>query len=449
MDTFRCCDGISRRQMIQAGLTGLAGLSLSDLLRLRAQSATAGAAPRDTAVIYVLQEGGASQLETWDPKPEAGDEIRGEFSAIRTRVPGVCFSEVLPEQARILDKLTILRSIHHPSTQHSSSVHLIKTGYYCQPVSELNEMPSIGSHIARMRGPVTAGVPNYVTLNKGSRYGNGHFLGAGVNPFVVESVWKGNDNANPLETRIEVPNLSLIDGLTFDRIADRRKLLAELDTTTRTVDRQGETAGLEAFQRQAFEMVTGPAARKAFDIEAEPAELRDRYGRNRVGQSLLLARRLVEHGIAFVTVGTFGWDHHANLWADMRRDVPAFDRGVAALVEDLYARGLQRRVLVVVMGEFGRTPRFEVIGSNKPGRDHWGDAMSVLLAGGGLVGGQVIGATDRLGWRPSQTPIRIERVLATMYRHLGIDPAQTVNDFGGRPRYLLEIREPITQLAFS
>ncbi len=447
MTALRHSHGITRRQMIQAGVMGLAGLSLSDVLRLRAIADDSNVAPRDTAIIYVLQEGGASQFETWDPKPEADDSIRGEFGTVATRVPGIHFSEILPEQAQIIDKLTVLRSVHHPSTQHSSSVHLIKTGYYCRPESDINEMPSIGSHIARQRGSVAAGVPMYVTLNKGARYGNGFYLGAGTNPFDVRNVWTGNDYENPNDTRIVIPNLSLVEGLTFDQIADRRNLLTNLDTARRIVDRQGDSVGLDEFRRQAFDMVTGPAARNAFDLEAEPAALRDRYGRNRLGQSLLLARRLVEQGISFVTVGTFNWDHHSNLWSDMRRDVPAFDRGVTTLIEDLYSRGLQQRVLVVVMGEFGRTPRFEVIGRNKPGRDHWGDAMSVMLSGGGLAGGQVIGATDRLGWRPSQSPIRIERVLATMYRHLGIDPAQTVNDHRGRPRNLLEIREPIPQLS--
>jgi len=421
---------------------GLAGLTLPDVLRLRASAAVA---PPDTAVIYVLQEGGGSQLETWDPKPEATAEIRGEFGATQTNVPGVVFSDILPEQARIMDKLTILRSVHHPSTQHSSSVHLMKTGYYCRADSDFNEMPSIGSHISRFRGSVARGVPTYVTLNKGARYGRGYYLGPGTDPFEVQNVWKGNDYEQPQDTRLEIPNLSLVEGLSFDQIANRRQLLADLESSRQLAD-QRKNEGVDSFRSQAFDLVTGAAARKAFDLDAEPEKLRNRYGRNRIGQSLLLARRLVEHGVPFITVGTFNWDHHGNLWDQMRRDAPAFDLGVTALVEDLYARGLQKRVLVVVMGEFGRTPRFEVIGANKPGRDHWGDAMSVLMAGGGLPGGQVIGATDQLGWRPSSSPIRIERILAHMYRHLGIDPGLTVNDHRGRPRHLIEIRDRIDQL---
>ena len=434
---------IPRRHLIQAGLMGLAGLSLPEVLRLRASAA--GSTPPDTAVIYVLQEGGASQLETWDPKPDTSAEIRGEFGVTSTSVPGVVFSEILPEQARIMDKLTILRSVHHPSTQHSSSVHLMKTGYYCRADSDFNEMPAIGSQIARLRGSVAGGVPTYVTLNKGARYGRGVYLGPGTDPFEVQNVWKGNDYEQPQDTRIEIPNLSLVEGLTFEQIGNRQELLKSLEATRRLSDRRKDE-GVDAFRHQAFDLVTGAAARKAFDLETESTKTRERYGKNRVGQSLLLARRLVEHGVPFVTVGTFNWDHHGSLWQSLRRDGPAFDTGVAALVEDLHDRGLQKRVLVVVMGEFGRTPRFEVIGSNPPGRDHWGDAMSVLLAGGGLAGGQVIGATDQLGWRPSNSPIRIERVLAHMYRHLGIDPGQTVNDHRGRPRYLIEMRDRIAEL---
>lgn len=434
--TFRCCDGLTRRQMIQAGVLGLAGLSLPDVLRLRAQAATA---PRDTAVIYILQEGGGTQFETWDPKPDAADDIRGEFGTIATNVPGVRFSEVLPEQARVMDKLTILRSVHHPSTQHSSSVHLIKTGYYCRADSNDNEMPSIGSCVAKIRGAGQPGVPPYVLLQEGGiRYDAGHYLGKAFNPFELR--------LDPNAANFQVPNLSLVEGLTTDRLEDRKSLLAAFDRTARLQDGKGQAEAGDAFTRQAFEMVTGPRARQAFNLEAEPARLRDRYGRNRVGQSLLLARRLVEHGVSFVTVGTFGWDHHGNLWKDMKRDAPSFDRGVAALVEDLYDRGLEQRVLVVIMGEFGRTPKISSLNTSPPGRDHWGDSMSVLMAGGGFAGGQVIGATDAKGSVPVQSPIRLERVLATMYRHLGIDPAQYFVDHTGRPRHLLEIREAIPQL---
>lgn len=437
--TSRFCDGLSRRQLIQAGIMGMAGLSLPDVLRLRARSAESGITRNDTAVIYVLQEGGATQFETYDPKPMAPVEIRGEFQAIPTSVPGVHFSEVMAEQAKIMHRLTVLRSIHHPSTQHSSSVHLIKTGYYCRPEAVDNEMPSVGSYTAKVRGPVVPGVPPYALLHVGERYDGGHFLGKGHNPFFI----KTHDE----RTTFQVPNLTLVEGLSSDRLQDRRALLASFDRANRILDTRGDADAIDHFQRKAFEMVTGPAARRAFQLDAEPLALQDRYGRNPLGQRLLLARRLVEHGVTFVTVGTFGWDHHGDLWKDLRRNGPAFDRGLAALIYDLHDRGLDKRVLVVVMGEFGRTPQISRINSSPPGRDHWGDVMSVLLAGGGLRGGQVVGASDARGAVPVQSPYRLESVLATVYRHLGIDPGLTFNDHTGRPRHLLERRDPIAQLA--
>lgn len=438
MPTF--CDGLTRRQMIHAGLMGLAGLSLPEVLRLRARAADSGATPRDTAVIYVLQEGGASQFETYDPKPDAAADIRGEFTAIRTKVPGVLFSDAMPQQARVMDRLTILRGIHHPSTQHSSSVHLIKTGYYCRPDSNDNEMPAVGACVARLRAEESRSLPPYVVVNNGERYDAGHYLGRGFNPMLI----KRDGEKNELPT----PKLSLVEGISPAKLADRRKLLEGFDAVSRVLDsRQSEA--LDAYQRKALDMVTGPAARRAFNLAAEPLKVRDRYGMNYLGQSLLLARRLVEHGVSFVTAGTFGWDHHGDLWNQMRREAPRYDQAMAALVSDLHERGLDRRVLVVAMGEFGRTPMISSLPNNKPGRDHWGDAMSVLLSGGGLPGGQVIGATDARGARPVEAAYRLECVLGEVYRHLGIDPAQTFNDHTGRPRSLLEIRERITQLNFK
>ncbi len=426
---------VSRRLALQLGLGGLAGLSLPDLLKLRA---TAAESARDTAVIYVLQEGGASQFETWDPKPDAPDGIRGEFGAIKTNVPGILFSEALPEQARIADKLVVLRSVHHPSTQHSSSVHLIKTGYYCRPDTNENEMPSVGSCVAKLRGPVAPKVPPNVLLYVGERYDGPHHLGAGYRPFTVT-----NDEDRPA---LRVPNLALLGGVTGEQLNDRTALLNSFERDRRVHDPKGQAAALDDFQRRAVELVTGPAARKAFDLDAEPLRLRDRYGRNYIGDRFLMARRLVEHGVRFVTVGTFGWDHHGDLWADMRKNAPRFDRALAALVADLFDRGLAERVLVVVAGEFGRTPQISTINNLRPGRDHWGDVMSVLLAGGGFDGGRVVGSSDAKGALPTSSPYRLECVLALMYRHLGIDPATTLTDNTGRPRSLLEVRDRIKEL---
>jgi hypothetical protein len=431
---------------MRAGLAGLAGVSLADLLRLEAsgpakspldsQPGSSGAttAVADPAVIYILQEGGASQFETYDPKPLAPPEIRGQFSPISTSVPGVAFCELMPEQARVMDKLTILRSVHHPSTQHSSSVHLIKTGYYCRPQANENEMPAVGSYIAHSSRE-NRRMPPYVTLNGGARYGEGLWLGRGCDPFDV--------TADPNDRNFRIPNLTLAEGLSLERLTDRRQVLAKLDQARRIQDTRGNADAVDQYGHAAFEMVAGQAARRAFDIEQESPWIRDKFGRNPIGQSMLLARRLVEHGVRYLTLGTFGWDHHGEIATQMKREAPAFDRAVAALIEDLFVRGLSERVLVVVMGEFGRAPRLSTLGNFAPGRDHWGDVMSVLMAGGKCPAGEVIGASDSQGGSPVNQPYRLESVLAEIYRHMGIDSALTVNDPNGRPRYILEHRTPI------
>ena len=444
---------IDRRQVIQAGLLGLAGLSLPDVLRLRALSAESGTAPPDTAVIYVMLSGGASQFETYDPKPAAPKEIRGEFSAIPTNVPGVQFCELMARQAQVMDKLTILRAIHHPSTQHSSSLHLMQTGYYCNATAAVNEMPSIGSHAAKIRGPVSHGLPAYVALPDGVSYGDAHALGQGCNPFKVQDDPRTKNMSDRekiiFQRDYQIPNLTLVEGVTTDRLRDRRGLLAGFDRASRIYDLRRDADAQEQYTNQAFELVTGPAARRAFALDEEPAALRDRYGRTSLGQSMLLARRLVEQGVTFVTLGTFGWDMHGELSQQMRALGPSYDQALAALVQDLYDRGLDRRVLVVSLGEFGRTPQISAVpgtSQSAPGRDHWGDVSSVLLAGGGFPGGQVIGASDAMGGSPVRSPYRLERVLATIYRHLGIDPSLTFIDYNGRPRSILEIRDPIPEL---
>ena len=445
---------ITRREVIQAGILGLAGMSLPDVLRLRALTAASGSSRPDTAVIYVVLGGGASQFETYDPKPLAPVDIRGEFETISTNVPGVQFCELMARQAQIMDKLTILRSIHHPSTQHSSSLHLIQTGYYCKAAATENEMPCIGSHAAKLRGPVAAGLPPYVGLPSNAGYGNAHALGRGYNPFKILSDPRTGNMSEEERVRSDfgyrVPNLTLVEGVTADSLQDRRTLLAHFDGATRIHDLRREAESQDQFTAEAFDLVTGPAARRAFDLDREPAAVRDRYGRNPLGRSMLLARRLVEHGVTFVTLGTFDWDMHGILGKRMRDLAPAYDRAIAALVQDLFDRGLDRRVLVASMGEFGRSPRYapsSAAPQAAPGREHWGDVSSVLLAGGGFPGGQVIGASDAMGGRPSRNPYRIERVLATMYRHLGIDPTLTFNDYNGRPRNILEISDRIPELS--
>ncbi len=435
----RYCDGLHRRSFLKAGLGGFGGLSLSELLRLRAAGAETGNNPPDTAVIYVEMAGGPSQHETYDPKPMAPQEFRGPLNAIKTNVPGVLLSQYMTEQARIMDKLAVVRSVHHNTGSHRTGAHLTQTGYYLRDrQNRENEMPSIGSVASKAHGPNAFGLPAYVAIPRIMRYGGGAWLGKGYNPF--ETV-RDADRKN-----FKVPNLALARGLTPDRLKSRKELLVSFDEDRRIVDNRGTAESMDRFESKAFEMITGDLARKAFDLEQEQDETRDRYGRTDDGQNLLLARRLVEHGVTFVTVRIGGWDNHRDLARSMKQRRPKFDQGLAALVEDLHERGLDQKVLVVAMGEFGRTPKINNRGP-EPGRDHWGRVMSVLLAGGGLRTGQAIGSSDSKGAVPQDSPYRPDSILFTLYRHLGIDPATTFLDNSGRPRYILEHREPIRELA--
>lgn len=432
------CDEISRRGLIQAGLGGVIGLSMPELLRLRASAAEENGTKLDTAVIYLELAGGPTQHETYDPKPNAPAEYRGPLDSIETALPGVRFSQYMEKQAAIADKLAVIRSIHHDSGSHGTSSHMTQSGYYLsdRQVRD-NEMPCIGSVTARLRGANAEGVPPFVSIPRLMRFGGAAWLGKGFNPFETGKSADAKD--------FHVPNLTLLNGLTSDRLADRRGLLSGFDSAKRIIDNRGAAEATDDFTRQAFDMVTGDAARAAFDIEAETVETRDRYGRNPLGQDILLARRLVERGVTFVTVraNTKGsWDDHTGIADRMKAKGPFIDQGIAALVSDLYETGLAEKVMVVAMGEFGRTPRI----NKNAGRDHWGQVMSVMMSGGNLKVGQIVGASDSNGAVPAERPYRPENVLATLYHHLGIDPQLTFNDRSGRPRYILERRNVVHEL---
>ncbi len=429
------CDRVSRRHLLQVGLTGTLGLSLPAILRLQAASAAQGKPGKNTAVIYLELAGGPTQHETYDPKPTAPIEYRGPLNAIDTSVPGVQFSELMQRQAQIADRLAVIRSVHHDSGSHGTSSHLTQTGYYLRDrQNRENEMPCVGSYTARLRGSNQPGVPPFVALPRSMRFGRSAWLGKGYSPF--ETVLDAD------AAQFDIPNLTLISGLTPDRLSDRRSLLKNFDATQKLVDTAGTTEAIDQFTRDAFNLVTGDAARNAFDIDQETDSTRDQYGRNAVGQNVLLARRLVEHGVTFVTVRVTGWDDHSKIEDAMRRKGPAYDQAVATLVDDLHERGLADQVLVLAMGEFGRTPKV----NNSAGRDHWGQVMSVMMACGGLNTGRTVGSSDSKGAVPADRPYRPENVLAMVYRHLGIDAAMTFVDNSGRPRYLLEERGLISEL---
>jgi Protein of unknown function (DUF1501) len=429
---FACCDGITRRDLIRVGALGLGGLTLPALLRARATGATA---ERKSAVIFVELAGGPTHFETYDPKPAAPSEYRGPLGTVATNLAGVYFSELMAKQAQIMDKLAILRGITHTSSSHGTSAHLTQTGYYLRdPQKRENDMPCAGSVAARLRGANAVGLPAYVTVPQVMRFGGSAYLGKRYSPFET-----GGD---PAASKFEVNNLTLNAALDMERLSDRRTLLSSLDHERRLADAQGVAETVEHFTREAFELVTGDRARKAFDLAAEDVRTRDRYGRHTTGQSLLLARRLAEAGATFVTVRVGGWDDHGQIEQRMKEKGPAYDQGMAALVSDLHERGLDRDVLVVAMGEFGRTPRINA----SAGRDHWGSVMSVLLAGGGLKVGQIVGSSSPKGEVPQDLPYRPENVLAVVYRHLGIDPQTTFNDLSGRPRYVLENRALVKEV---
>lgn len=446
------CEGLTRRNFVEAGVLGVGGLTLPQWLAGTAHAAGAHKVPlrtgtEGTSVILLWMSGGPGHHETWDPKPKAVEQFRGPFGAIPTNVPGVLFSETLPESAKVMDQLAILRSVRHFSGDHTKGNHWMLTGFegpdFNKPDNQIQRRPALGSAVAALRGANVAGMPAYAAaphLRGGTDnlFHYAAYLGGGANPFVV--------NSDPNSKDYRVRDLSLARDLTYSRLEDRRSLLATLDAQARVFDEQA--SNVDEHYQSAFNLLTKSQVREAFDIAAEPAAVRDNYGRHEFGQSALLARRLVERGVTFVTVNTQPWDHHgsANRYptaVGAKLLLPPFDRALAALVRDLIDRGLYEKTLIVAMGEFGRTPRMNV----DAGRDHWGHTFSVLMGGGQLPRGRIVGASDEHGSHVIDRPLSPEDVAATIYHHLGIDGRRTAfPDRAGRPLYLIETGEPIREL---
>jgi hypothetical protein len=431
----RTCDGVSRRSFLKVGSLAVGGLTLPWLLRQRAQAEQARTGPRRSVILLWLA-GGPSHIDTYDLKPGAPAEIRGEFKPIATNVTGVQFGEHLPRQATIMDKLAIVRSAYHTNAGHGMGSQWMLTGY--QPTIEVNDniYPATGSVVARMRGPNQPGLPAYVNLPRVLGLGKAAYLGASYNPFAPDN--------DPNADNFQVRNLKLPGTIDAGRLGRRRELLGELDKIRRDIDTRGDLEGLDTFYREALEMVTDTRAQRAFDISREPDRLRERYGRNDLGQCCLLARRLVEAGVTFVTIQAGGgWDTHADNFKQLKNSLlPKYDRALEALVSDLYDRGLQQDVLVMAFGEFGRTPKI----NTGAGRDHWPGAMSIVYAGGGLKMGQVIGSTNANGESPTSKPATPGCVLSTMYHVLGIDYHHAFYDQAQRPLPILSEGEPIVDL---
>ncbi len=441
----RDCDGVTRRSFLQAGVLGLGGLALADLLRLRAQGAAADSGRR--SVILFWLSGGPGHMETWDPKPNAPSGFRGPFGAIGTSVPGVQFGELMPEQARLMDRLAVIRTVNHGSGDHTKGNHWMLTGYegpaFNAPDNQIQRRPAIGAAVAQLRGSGRPGLPAYVAVpnlrgGTDNLFHYSAYLGGSANPFVVES--------DPNDAKYQVKNLTLPKGLTLARLEDRRRVFEAMDGLRREAD--PKLHDLDAYQRRALDLLTNDASAAALDIAAEPAAVRDRYGRHTFGQSALVARRLVEAGTPFVTVNCVPWDHHGTA-PQMKTEegakklIPPLDRAIGALVEDLIGRGLYDSTLVVAMGEFGRTPRI----NSDAGRDHWGHTFSVMMGCGSMRMGQVIGRSSARGEHVVDRPIDPQDVAATIYHHLGIDSRSvTFEDRNGRPTYLIERGEPIREL---
>lgn len=456
-----CPGPISRRSFLEVGALALGGLGLGDLLRLRSKAQGNTGPDPDTAVILLWLPGGPPHMETYDMKPDAPADFRGEFRPIPTRVPGMDVCELLPRHAAIADKFNLVRSIAHEFADHGGGHKRFLTGRLpASPVGFVNDAPAVGSIVAKMRERRDAGLPNYVAGTDAGRSGvdvfsfGSAYLGQGATPFMV-----GGDPNSPT---FRVENLYLSPELA-DRLEDRVRLLRGFDQFRRSLDQSGTMRAMDEFDRRALALLTSDKARTAFDLAREDPKLRDRYGRHAWGQRALLARRLVEAGCSFVTMVLenpvpagqpfppgviYNWDSHAvngHIFDDARVRLPIYDQAVTALVEDLHARGLDKQVLLIVTGEFGRTPRLSTA-NGRPGRDHWPGAMSLLVCGGGMRTGQVVGSTNSRGEQPKERPLTPNDLWATVYRHLGIDPSRSFPDHNGRPMPILPFGAPIPEL---
>jgi hypothetical protein len=434
------CRGVSRRDCLKLGLGALLGGGLVNGLKLRALGNTP-AAPRASAKSCILlwMDGGPTHYETFDPKPDAPREIRGEFDPIATNVTGIRFSQHLPRLAGIADKLTVIRSIRHDQGNHGAGNHYMMTGAPPRiPVgcgAFVSFHPSLGAVTARECG-APAGLPAYFSMPDMSRSGGPNFLGARYAPFVV------SDNPNNPDFRVR--DVALPRGLGGERFDARLDIRREIDQLQRITDPAAAdpVTAMDQHYQQGYDLVTSRQAQAAFDIHREPARVRDRYGRTPFGQRALLARRLVEAGVPFITLYEGGWDHHVGVFAALRQRLPIFDATVSALIQDLDQRGLLATTMVIALGEFGRTPQI----NRDAGRDHWSNAMSVLFAGGGTPGGQVVGATDVRGFAAVERVLAPEHFAATVYAKLGIDPGMVLYTPQGRPVHLVSDPTPIQEL---
>ncbi|MFO0877499.1 MAG: DUF1501 domain-containing protein [Gemmataceae bacterium] len=433
-------DQPSRRDCLTLGLGALLGGGLAGALRLRAASTDATQTPPVArSCILIWMDGGPTHYETFDPKPDAPREFRGEFGVVKTRTPGMLFSEHLPRLAAISPRLAVVRSIRHDQGNHGAGNHYMMTGAPPRiPVgcgAFVSFHPSLGAVTAHER-PAPPGLPAYFSMPDMSRSGGSNFLGARYAPFVVGD--------NPNSPGFRVRDVALPPGLNGERFGTRREIRVNLDRMKRIADKAAgdPVAGLDEHYQQGYSMVTSKEAQAAFDIHTEPDRVREAYGRNPFGQRALLARRLVEAGVPFITLVEGGWDHHTKIFTTLKGRLPTFEQTIATLIEDLAQRGLLESTLVLALGEFGRTPQV----NKDAGRDHWSNAMSVLFAGGGTPGGQVIGATDAKGFAAVERVLSPENFASTVYLKLGINPDKMLYTPTGRPAHIVSDPTPIREL---
>lgn len=465
----RCSGPIRRRSFLEVGGLTAAGLGLSDFLRYEAQAAAQGfsAGKDDTSVILVWLPGGMPHMETYDMKPGAPAEYRGEFRPVRTNVPGIEVCELLPRHTKIADKFAIIRSMHHEFADHGGAHKRMMTGRPPKtPTGTVNDAPAVPAIVKKVLGSSSGpnSMPTCVTASRSSAvdtYAMGPaYLGPANSPFMVPG--------NPSDPDFQVKNIGMKQEMAA-RLDDRLALLKGMDQFRRDVDQSGAMDAMDSFNRQAMEMLMSDAVRDAFDLSKESDQTRERYGYSAYGQRGLMARRLVEAGSRFVTVVwenpfpgkamskmyTSNWDSHAvncHIFEDCKWRLPVYDQALTALIEDVYQRGLDKKVMIVVASDFGHTPKINPARGTKsgviqPGRDHWPKAMSVLVSGGGVPTGQVIGATNSNGEHPIERVMTPNDLWATVYQHLGIDYNRYLKNLEGLPMQILPFGKPIPELA--
>jgi len=443
------CEGFYRRDFLKIGAAGLFGLSLPQLLQLEAQAQQApalngqGRNARATSVIMVWLAGGPATIDMWDVKPNAPEGIRGEFSEVNTNVTGLRISQHLPRMAQVMDKCTVVRSLHHTIPAHGPATVFMTTGNRPTPALQY---PALGSLVTRLL-PAAQGVPPYVTfseLRNGSA-GQAGYLGTSYNPFIVEGAGGlGGQARGPAAANLRVRGITLPTGFSLDDLENRNRLLQGFDRGFQALDRNADVVdGLDTFHRQALEILRSDRTRTAFNLNQENDSLRQRYGMTAFGQGALAARRLVQAGVRFVTLSLGGWDTHGQNFNALRtRQLPPLDQTLSALIQDLSDRGMLDNTIVYCAGEFGRTPRI----NRNNGRDHWARSMAVVLAGGGFRRGYVHGSTDAQGMAPATEPCTPDDIASTIFNNLGLNPHQELQTPTGRPVQLFREGRVVTRL---